>query len=220
MGSNGFTCRLVMEKYNVYLFDFDGTLFDTLPSSKYVFKMAYEGIGFSFNEDDVLGFTREPIPVSYERIGAPKEKWRVFVSYIEKYVRSQESVNLTSIYDDTYDTVIDLRMMEADLGIVTSNNVPHVRDVLKKFDMQKDFFKVLVGNEEAPNPKPNPEPILKALEKLEYKGDKKDICYIGDSLNDCLAAVNAGVTPILLDRDDEYIDAPYKRIKSLSELLD
>ena len=111
-------------------------------------------------------------------------------------------------------------MSEADLGIVTSNNVPHVRDVLRKFDMQKDFFTVLVGNREAPNPKPSPEPILKALEMINYKGDKKDICYVGDSLNDCISAVNAGIVPILLDRDDEYKDVPYKTIKSLKELLD
>ena len=111
-------------------------------------------------------------------------------------------------------------MLEADLGIVTSNNVPHVRDVLKKFDMQKDFFNVLVGNREAPNPKPSPEPILKALEMINYKGDKKKVCYVGDSLNDCIAASKAGIVPILLDRDDEYKDAPYQRIKSLRELLE
>ena len=209
-----------MQKFQLYLFDFDGTLFDTLPSSKYVFRKAYENIGFEFSEDDVLGFTREPIPDSYARLGAPKDKFDSFMDDIEKYVNSQESVNLTGIYDDTYDTVIDLRMLEADLGIVTSNNVPHVKDVLKKFDMQKDFFSVLVGNREAPNPKPSPEPILKALEMIGYKGDKKDVCYVGDSLNDCLSAVNAGIVPILLDRDGEYNDVPYQTIKSLKELLD
>ena len=208
-----------MQKFQLYLFDFDGTLFDTLPSSKYVFKKAYESIGMSLKEEEVLGFTREPIPNSYQRLGAPKERFAFFMEQIEKYVNSIESVNLTNIYDDTYDTIIDLRMLEADLGIVTSNNVPHVRDVLKKFDMQKDFFKVLVGNREAPNPKPNPEPILKALEMINYQGDKKDVCYVGDSFNDCLAAINAGIVPILLDRDNEYQDAPYLKISSLSELL-
>ena len=208
-----------MKQFQLYLFDFDGTLFDTLPSSKYVFKMAYQNIGISCNEEDVLSWTREPIPVSYARLGAPKEKFDSFMKDIDKYVNSKESVNLTGIYDDTYDTIIDLRMLEADLGIVTSNNIPHVRDVLRKFDMQKDFFTVLVGNQEAPNPKPSPEPILKALEMINYHGDKKDVCYVGDSLNDCLAAVNAGVTPILLDREDEYQNSPYLVIKSLSELL-
>ena len=208
-----------MDKYNLYLFDFDGTLFDTLPSSKYVFREAYKHIRMTLNEDEVLSFTREPIPNSYKRMGAPKELWPSFIQDVEALVRTQKSVDLTDIYDDTYDTIIDLRMLEADLGIVTSNNVPHVRDVLRKFDMQKDFFTVLVGNQEAPTPKPSPMPILKALEMINYQGDKKDVCYVGDSLNDCLSAVNAGVTPILLDRDDEYQDAPYIRIRSLSELL-
>ena len=209
-----------MQKFQLYLFDFDGTLFDTLPSSKYVFLMAYKNIGISINEDDILSWTREPIPNSYARMGAPKEKFDSFMKDIDKYVNSQKSVDLIEIYDDTYDTIIDLRMDEADLGIVTSNNVLHVRDVLRKFDMQKDFFTVLVGNREAPTPKPSPEPILKALEMINYKGDKKDVCYVGDSLNDCLAAINAGITPILLDRDDEYLSSPYIRIKSLKELLD
>ena len=209
-----------MQKFQLYLFDFDGTLFDTIETSKYVFRKAYEYLGIPLNEDEVLQFTREPIPVSYKRMGAPIEKYDAFMAQIEKYLNTtQESIDLTDIYDDTYDTIIDLRMDEADLGIVTSNNVPHVRDILRKFDMQKDFFTVLVGNREAPNPKPSPEPILKALEMINYKGDKKDVCYVGDSLNDCLSAVNAGVVPILLDRDDEYKDAPYQRIRSLSELL-
>ena len=209
-----------MQKFQLYLFDFDGTLFDTLETSKYVFRKAYEFLGIPLNEDEVLQFTREPIPVSYKRMGAPIEKYDAFMEQIEKYLNTtKESIDLTDIYDDTYDTIIDLRMDEADLGIVTSNNVPHVRDILRKFDMQKDFFTVLVGNREAPNPKPSPEPILKALEMINYKGDKKDVCYVGDSLNDCLSAVNAGVVPILLDRDDEYKDAPYIRIHSLNELL-
>ena len=209
-----------MKPFKLYLFDFDGTLFDTLPSSIYVFKMAYKNIGIECNDEEVLGYTREPIPDSYQRRGAPKELFNAFMADIEKYVNSEESVRLTGIFDDTYDTIIDLRMLEADLGIVTSNNVPHVRDVLRKFDMQKDFFCVLVGNREAPNPKPSPEPILKALEMINYQGDKQDVCYVGDSINDCLAAINAGVTPILLDRNDEYLDTSYLRIKSLRELLD
>ena len=209
-----------MQKFQLYLFDFDGTLFDTLPSSKYVFLMAYKNIGIDINTNDVIGWTREPIPNSYARMDAPKELFDSFMKDIDKYVNSQKSVDLIEIYDDTYDTIIDLRMDEADLGIVTSNNVLHVRDVLRKFDMQKDFFTVLVGNREAPTPKPSPEPILKALEMINYKGDKKDVCYVGDSLNDCLAAINAGITPILLDRDDEYLSSPYIRIKSLKELLD
>lgn len=209
-----------MEQFLLYLFDFDGTLFDTLPSSEYVFLKSYEHLGIKIDTKEVIKWTREPIPNSYARMGAPKERFNEFMDYIEKYVNSQESVNLIEIYPDTYDTILDLKMMEADVGIVTSNNAPHVRDVLKKFDMQSGFFDVIVGNREAPNPKPDPEPILKALEMIKYQGDKKKVCYVGDSINDCIAALNAGIVPVLLDRLDEYKDAPYLRITSLKELLD
>ena len=209
-----------MQKFQLYLFDFDGTLFDTLPSSQYVFLMAYQKLGISFDNDEVVKWTREPLPISYKKLGAPKDKYYDFIKDIDKLVTSQKSTDLTNIYDDTYDTIIDLKMVEADLGIVTSNNAIHVRDVLRKFDMQKDFFNVIVGNREAPTPKPHPEPILKALEMIDYHGDKKDVCYVGDSLNDCLSAVNAGIVPILLDRNDEFQDVPYQKIKSLKELID
>lgn len=208
-----------MQKYLVYLFDFDGTLFDSLRACKYVFKRAYSNLNIEINENDVRGWTREPLPVSYARLGAPKDKFAKFFKDITDYVNSKESTELTDLYPDTYDTIIDLRMDEAYLGVVTSNTASHVRDVLKKFDMQKDFFSVIVGNLETKKVKPDPEPILKALEMMNYKGDLKDVCYVGDALNDCLSAVNAGVTPILLDRHNEYQDTKYIRITSLEELL-
>ena len=208
-----------MQKFLVYLFDFDGTLFDSIRACKYVFKKAYANLNIEINEDDVVGWTREPLGVSYKRIGAPQEKFAKFFKDITDYVNSKEATELTDLYPETYDTVIDLRMAEADLAVVTSNTASHVRDVLKKFEMQKDFFSVIVGNQETNKVKPDPEPIFKALEMMNYHGDLKDVCYVGDALNDCLAAVNAGVVPVLVDRHDEYRDTSYLRIKSLAELL-
>lgn len=208
-----------MQKFNLYLFDFDGTLFDTLASSKYVFKKSYAAMGIDIEEEEVVAFTRIPIPEGYAKVGAPPEQFILFLNNLLKYVSTTESVNLTKIFPDTYEALIDLRSAEAELGIVTSNNAKHVKRILKKFHMQDYFFSVIVGYEEAPISKPDPSPILKALEMLKYQGDKSDVCYVGDSLNDCKAATNAGVTPILLDRENEYPDIPYLKIVSLNDLL-
>ena len=48
-----------MDKYQLYLFDFDGTLFDTLTCSKWVFRNAYKQIGIELKEEDVLSLTRD-----------------------------------------------------------------------------------------------------------------------------------------------------------------
>ena len=209
-----------IKPYKVYLFDFDGTLFDTIKSSEYVFKEAYASIGVTIKDEDILGYTREPIPDAYKRLNAPEDKWDIFADNIVKLVNSDKSCELTYIYYDTYNTVIDLKTDEAILGIVTSNNVKHVKDILKKYNMEDIFFDVLVGNEEAPTPKPDPMPILVALKMLNYKGDLKDVVYVGDALNDIKAAKAAHIESILLDRDNHYPDSDeYIKIHSLNELL-
>ena len=87
--------------------------------------------------------------------------------------------------------------------------------------MHEMFFDVYVGNKEAPIPKPNPQPLNVALKMLSYKGDLKDVAYVGDAMNDVLAAKAAGITPILLDRDGIFPDGKdYIRIHSLKDLLD
>lgn len=209
-----------LKQYKYYLFDFDGTLFDTIHSSEFVFKEAYLSVGVTIKDEDILGYTREPIPDVYKRLNAPEDKVDIFAKNILDLVNSQRSIDLTEIYDDTYDTLIDLRSDEAVLGIVTSNNVKHVKDILRKFSMESYFFTVLVGNNEAPVPKPDPMPINAAMKMLDYKGDKSDIVYVGDALNDVKAAHAAGIDAILLDREHIYPDSDdYIKIHTLSELL-
>ena len=209
-----------MKKFSYYLFDFDGTISDSLESNIYVFTEAYKFVGTTIKEEDVLGYTREPIPGVYKRLGCPQEKWRDFVNNINALVRSEKATNLLKIYDDVYDVIMDLRMAEATLAIVTSNSGEHVKTVLKKHHLDKLFFDAVVGWELAPIPKPDPSPILKALEVLNYEGNKEDVVYVGDALNDCIAAKAAGVTAVLIDRDNYFPESEdYIKINSLNELL-
>lgn len=210
-----------MKQYKLYLFDFDGTLFDTLKSSTYVFKEAFLQKGISLKEEDVLEYTRVPIPETYRKIvpNFKEEDIVPFLDLITKLVNSKESNKLVSIYNDTYETIIDLKMSEATLGIVTSNNEKHVNDVLKMFDMEFGLFDVIVGNEKEKEPKPSPKPILAAIKALKETFSPKEIVYVGDAINDVLAAENAGIDGILLDRNNEYSKEKYEIIHSLSELL-
>ena len=210
-----------MKKYKVYLFDFDGTLFDTLKSSIYVFKEAFLRKGIVLNEGDVLEYTRVPIPDTYRKIVPNYQENDIlpFLDLITELVNSKESNKLVSIYGDTYETILDLKMSEATLGIVTSNNERHVNDVLKMFDMEFGLFDVIVGNETEKEPKPSPKPILAAIKRLRETFSHEEIVYVGDAINDVLAAENAGIDAILLDRNNEYSLEKYQIIHSLEELL-
>lgn len=208
----------MIEKYEVFLFDFDGTLFDTLESSIYVFEEAYRRIGVKVNHNDVLGYTREPIPISYERVIGSLKGYDDFIKSIDQLVHSQKVVDMAVLYKDTLPCLKTLKKQRKIVGIVTSNSKEHVLDVLRKHNLEK-YFDIIVGNREASTPKPSPLPILTALDMLNYH-QKEKVAYIGDALNDAIAAVNAGVKPVLLDRLQEFGELEeYKVIESLDEIV-
>ena len=89
-----------MKKYKVYLFDFDGTLFDTLGSSVYVFKEAFLRIGVVLDEENILGYTRVPIPDTYRSLvpSFKEEDINDFLDLITEIVNSKESNNRIEIF--------------------------------------------------------------------------------------------------------------------------
>jgi pyrophosphatase PpaX len=76
------------------------------------------------------------------------------------------------------------------LGVVSAKQRPTVRHAFESAGIG-DFFDVVVGSDDTERHKPDPEPVLKALELLEAR--PQDAAYIGDSPFDVAAARAAGV---------------------------
>ncbi len=76
------------------------------------------------------------------------------------------------------------------LGIVTSRTNQEMKIVLDKFNLEK-YFDTFITASKTKLHKPNPEPILKAIETL--KVDPAETLYIGDSIYDFQCAKNAKV---------------------------
>jgi phosphoglycolate phosphatase len=57
-----------------------------------------------------------------------------------------------------------------------------------------DYFEVLIGRENVENPKPHPEPVLKALHLM--KANKENSFMIGDTCLDIISAKEAGIQAI------------------------
>jgi HAD superfamily phosphatase (TIGR01668 family) len=87
---------------------------------------------------------------------------------------------------------------------------------------KKDRVKVFCANYGIPCITHANKPFTKGIRECLTKFDipASEAAIVGDQIyTDTLGGNLAGITPILLDRDNEYPDAEYLRIRSLNELL-
>ena len=79
------------------------------------------------------------------------------------------------------------------------------------------LFKKILGNGDAPENKPNPAPVFKALNNVAYSINKDNVWLIGDSKQDTECAYNANVQPVLLGKG-KFMDKIYIKDKINSSL--
>ena len=209
-----------MKHYKLYLFDFDGTLLNTMAALEYVFTVGYEHVGMKFDPKDTVEFARIPLSEGYKRMGGKPENWQAFVDYIQAALDFPKAITSNEPYEESLEFFKYLKEKKIHAGIVTSNKSSHVKDVLNVFDIPLDTFDIYMGNQEYKRFKPHPEPILMAIEASKKNYNLEDVVYVGDGMNDTLCANNAGVDAILIDRRNEFPDSDkYLRIKNLLELF-
>ena len=209
-----------MKKYDLYLFDFDGTLINTMEALEFVFVVSYGHVGMTFDPKDTVDFSRISLTDGYARMKGKSENWKAFCKYIDISLDFPEALHRNHPYPETHEFLDYIRKNNIPCGIVTSNDSIHVQKVLDNFEVPDDTFSFIIGNKQCDAFKPHPDPILKALKRYNYKGPLDRVVYVGDGSNDMQCANNAGVDAILVDRIDAFEDSDkYTRIHNLMELF-
>lgn len=86
-----------------------------------------------------------------------------------------------------------------------------------KFCFPNISFKNILGNGDASQNKPNPDPVYKALTDVKYEINKDNVWLIGDSKQDTECALNAEIQPILLGKG-KFMEADYIKNKTKSPI--
>ena len=172
------------------LFDLDGTLIDTV-----------ELIMESYRHTvDVHGFTPVPEEIWRQNLGIPlRVQFRYFTTdpdEIQAMIATYLAHNLdrhddlVGHYPGVLDQVRSLYQRGCRLGVVTSKMHGGLERGLAVGGYE-GLFEVLIGADDVENPKPHPEPVLLALERLGVEPDAA--IYVGDSTHDMASGRAAGV---------------------------
>ena len=194
----------------VLLFDLDGTLIDSTEAILEGFKVVFEKFNKKYPGDaEVKKLIGLPLDVMFNNLGI-KENVLDYVNEYKKHYRiiSKEKTVLLPRAKEA----IRLASKFARLGIVTTKTALYSKELLKCFGVM-DYFEVLIGREDVTNPKPHPEPILKALHIM--KSHKETTWMIGDTCLDMVSAKDAGINYIGVKFDYENED----NLKKCAEII-
>jgi len=176
----------------IILFDLDGTLIDSTEAILESFHNSFDVHNYPHPDDETIkALIGHPLDVMYRALGIEEEKvWDFVTTYKEHYreISTQKTVLLANAKE-----AVEVAHSFATLGIVTTKTGKYSRVLMEYFGLM-DAFDVLIGREDVTHPKPNAEPILKALQEL--KSNDKDVWMIGDTRMDLIAAKNADVNAI------------------------
>jgi phosphoglycolate phosphatase len=173
------------------LFDLDGTLIDSTDAIVEGFCVAYEKFSLTPpSKNSITALIGYPLDVMFQRLGIKENVWEYVKAYKEHYrLISREK---TTLLPYAKEAIVEASKY-ARLGIVTTKTSRYSQELLEHMEVMR-YFDILIGRESVQNPKPHPEPILKAMEFFSSK--EENTWMIGDTILDLESAKNARVKSV------------------------
>jgi len=177
----------------VLIFDFDGTLADTLTVCYYAFQNVFQEFDnrtLTKDEIDAM-FGPSEIGIIRKYLNNKKGVERAIKKYYHYYERIHPQ--LVQKNDEVVGLLEYISARDFNLAVVTGKARKSLEISLNLLGLS-GFFDMLVAGEDVKNPKPHPEGILVTLRRLKAK--KEAAIYVGDSDADIEAGKRAKVTTI------------------------
>ena len=211
-------------RFPIVLFDLDGTLIDSGPIILASMQHAVRTVLGREIPVEELGTTigGQGIVAQMSAIDADHAD-----ELLDVYKEHNDGLHETlEAFDDLLELLPGLRAEGRKLGIVTAKRHRTVDLALARFPALASSFDVVVAHEDTERHKPDPEPVLLAVEKLG--GSPEEAAYVGDSPFDIGAAKAAGVFAIavgwggihpderlLAQEPDAFVRTPEELLRAL-----
>lgn len=207
-------------RFDLVLFDLDGTLADTGPDIAAAFNAALERHGCApVEESDVVRCVGGGVRALVERLRpllrpAPPEVDALAETFLEYYRRAP--VVRTRLYPGVAET---LPAIPARKAVVSNKPADLSEEILRRLGVRDHFIEV-VGGDTYPRKKPDPQPLRETIRRW----GARSALMVGDGAADVAAACAAGCAACAVlygygaAHDD--LSAADFRIRAFAELLD
>ena len=208
-------------RFRIVLFDLDGTLIDSGP----IILASMQHAVRTVLGRDIL---RDELGMTIGGQGIVAQMQAIDVEHaddlLEAYKEHNDGLHETlEAFDELVALLPGLKAEGRKLGIVTAKRHRTVALALERFPALADAFDVVVGFEDTERHKPDPDPVLLAVDRLA--GTPGQAAYVGDSPFDIGAAKAAGVYAVAvgwggIHPDDRLLaEEPDAFVRTPEELL-
>lgn len=187
-------------QFKHYIWDFDGTLFDSYPHMAGSLHKALKLSGADADPDEVMNQIKLSVTIA---IAYFSEKYSLSIAELgEKYdqCESGESSTPPVPYPQAAEVCGEICKQGGHNYIYTHRDMMAV-EYLKRHNMDKYFRYFITAENKFPS-KPAPNAILSLVEQFNIP--KTEAVMIGDRDIDVLSGTNAGIAGCLYDPDDFY----------------
>lgn len=190
------------------LFDFDGTLADTLPYYIKAYNAALRSVGFVFDEKEIAQkcFGKSEYIIC-NSLGIP-EKTEAFAQAYFSAVKNL--FRNAPLFDDTIGVLNFLKNRNIKIIVITFAYRWYIDQMMSQYKLE-NYFDFIISKDDVTSPKPHPEAVLTAINKLSIMAQATMV--IGDSKSDILMGKAAGSKTVLFTRKEYDLFYSFEELK-------
>ncbi len=180
-----------VQKVKGVIFDFDGTLVDSVNAYVEAYYTTLKEHGFEIEKEriaELLGYSDKKIIETLINNSANAE--RILEDYRKK-VRNKEFASSLKLFPKTKEMLIQLSKNKIDVFILSGSDKKIMEHILEEKGIKNYFKEIISTRDDGFNEKPDPEGVEYILKKHSLK--KEEVIFVGDGKLDFLMAKNSGI---------------------------
>lgn len=181
-----------MKDYDIYLFDWDGTVADSTSVWLQATRNQYNAFGLQYSDAEIIRAMGD-----WKNVLVHGLKESDLDTYREA-VRAEAKANLPNapLFVGAHEVLTNLKQRGKKIAVVTAMHRDIIDAMLAHHGFDETFFDVVVSGSDVAQLKPHPEGLLLAMNRLDRRPHER-VLMLGDTERDILAAHAAGVDSLL-----------------------